>query len=132
MYLAAAVIVIVIILIYHVYNAHIVKWFAIQNYVTAPMLPMVILYYKSTCPACHNFMPHWNAAKKEYYDKRVLFVEQDEIKPTPGIVKYPTVIMVNDGVASEYFGPADNKMLHEWIQSKLSGNWQGTRPRTYV
>jgi hypothetical protein len=93
----------------------------------------VIFHYTNWCRACGMMKPVWEGVKKYEQSRaestttnatnniKVVFKEVDEDQAqTPGIVKYPTILMVDEyGKTSEYPGGFDYELLRTWVYSPV-------------
>lgn len=79
------------------------------------------LHYTNWCPYCKKMKPVWEAVKSnlsgDRFKQLVMFENDEEINPTPGVTSYPTIIKYRGGKAREYKGVADYEQLRTWILS---------------
>lgn len=79
----------------------------------------VTFHYTDWCKCCAIMRITWDKIKLATEGSNIVLIERNEGKTkTPGIVKYPTILLVDeDGNAHEYKGTADFNELRNWIVS---------------
>lgn len=93
---------------------------------------VVGLHYTSWCPACKRMKPVWDEIKRNLMNSPndfsgITMIENDEEKkPTNGIVEYPTILKYRNGKALKYLGPADYDNLRSWILEPMIVDTQGS------
>jgi thiol-disulfide isomerase/thioredoxin len=75
---------------------------------------VVEFHYVPWCRYCHKFKPVWEQAKTEYVMSRFAEIDED-IAKTPGITKYPTVLIRNSSGVVEYRMKYDYNDFAKWL-----------------
>lgn len=92
---------------------------------------VVGLHYTNWCPACKRMKPVWDEIKRNLMNSPndfsgVTMIENDEEKkPTNGVVEYPTILKYRNGKALKYLGPPDYDNLRSWILEPMIVDTQG-------
>lgn len=80
---------------------------------------VVGLHYVDWCGYCKRMRPVWDKVRDELSGPEysgITFVENNEdLRPTPGVVGYPTIIRMRNGKAEQYAGRADGEQLKDFI-----------------
>ena len=83
--------------------------------IPAPLMPLrtITLHRTAWCTACALIKPAWDRLKRDVPD--IVYAEVDEdIKPTPGIMGYPTIILRDPLGTVQYRGPPAYNELRRW------------------
>lgn len=84
----------------------------------------VFLHYANWCPHCKRMQPVWEAVKRDCNGQSVTFVEiNEELKPTPGITSYPTILLVDTyGKLHKYIGGPNFDSLKRFVMAPNFSN----------
>lgn len=80
---------------------------------------IVGLHYTDWCGYCKLMKPVWYELKQQLansqYSAIIMFENDEQVKPTPGVDGYPTIFKMRNGMVTKYKGRADIDQLRSFI-----------------